>query len=891
MRRWVALLVLAAAAALLLAPPASAADRDTVDAYLRQVSRQVERPGVYVDPLVVRQGKLTPAQIDAIRALARRQSSSLHILVLPASRLTVDEGGVTSAHLAYAPPDLIARLHRVVGKAGTYALLTSAPNQAAGQSFYAYQWAGDGPVYRTGAAVQDAIDCCAPDYHTMLRRFVARSDVPRGSSTHVLHQGDRVQPDVGDDDLFDTSSGNGGFGTVFLVIIALGVLGAVVAVARTISGSGSGFGSRRSGGRPVSVDELRAPLAEEIEQVRQEISAADTSTGAPDPAVAARLASARQALDRAHARSLTMSSADDARAVAGSLADARYETAAAIALRDGLPLPARTPPCFVDPRHGPSVTTRLYPPSGLNVAVPVCAACDASLIAGSQPVARSFQWGGNRYYPWMAYGPAWLYLTAYWGGQPFVSDLDHHASFLDAGGQPGPDSGGGSGFGGLGGFGGGGMGGGGFGGGFGGGGGGWGRHGWRRRRGRRRRRRHRRRWRLLTSYDGPVPQGRTVPDRPTPGRGPVPRPSLSTPSTSTPSRARSTSGARSSPRSPRSAADGIPHRHFVIDTSDNGRPFTGAWFHAHHPNARLSYAGPAGPRPRPTASRWGSRRRPTSARPPGGCPLHGPPPPSGSSTATSGSAARGSSTPRGRSACLAPSPRIRTSPGYGLAGPALGSILRHAAPMVRSPLDDRHRPGSAARPAASPPAPHPGRGRERPAAAQPAPHRREPVGPGARRTRDRGVTGRPARCAGTAQQRLPRRRRARPVGPRAGWTRSSSASSTCSARARGWRCARPGRGYDVSRWPTWPAGWRRASPRQVAERWREHAWSVAAVRITPDLVVLRKRNRHLLRLREADVPGSWPRVSRRSTRPRSPGSSPGRSTPRARCTTTARCPT
>ncbi len=465
MRRFVALLILAGAA-LLLAPPASAADRDSVDAYLRQVARQVQEPGVYVDPVVLRQGKLTSAQVDAIRAQATHQSSSLHILVLPASRLTVDHGGVTSAHLAYRPPDLLARLHRVVGTPGTYALLTSAPTQAAGQSFYAYQWAGGGTVYRTGAAVQSAIACCAPDYAGMLRRFVDRSDVPRPSNTHVTHQRHGPPPSFSDHS-FETDSSSVGFDGAFVVIVLIAVAGLGIALIRGFSRSGT-----PSAGPPPSVDELRAPLAQEIEQVRQEISAVDTATGAADPGVAAHLASARQALDQAHTRSLSMSTPQDARSVAAALADARYETAAATALRDGRPMPARTPPCFVDPRHGPSVTTRLFPPSGLNVPVPVCAACDASLVAGNQPVARSFQWGGSRYYPWMPYGPAWIYLMGYWGGQPFVQDLDHHASFMTgAGHHGGPDSGGGAGFGG---FGGGHHGGGGFGGGMGGGGGGMG---------------------------------------------------------------------------------------------------------------------------------------------------------------------------------------------------------------------------------------------------------------------------------------------------------------------------------------------------------------------------------------------------------------------------------
>jgi endoglucanase len=42
------------------------------------------------------------------------------------------------------------------------------------------------------------------------------------------------------------------------------------------------------------------------------------------------------------------------------------------------------------------------------------------------------------------------------------------------------------------------------------------------------------------------------------------------------------------------AAAGIPNRHFVIDTSDNGHPFTGAWYHEHHPSKPLGYAEPCG---------------------------------------------------------------------------------------------------------------------------------------------------------------------------------------------------------------------------------------------------------------------------------------------------------
>jgi hypothetical protein len=497
MRRWVAT-VLLALSVLLVVPPSSgaepaagpaagpaadpAADRAVVDAYLRSVARQSTTPGAYVDPAVLRAGHLTPQQVDAIRVRARSKPAALHILVLPATRLSLAGGGVGPAHLAYSPRAMIDRLHRLVGKPGTYAVLTSAPSRRAGQSFYAYQWAGSGQVYAIGAAVRRAISCCAPSYGPMLLRFVALSAIPQqrhSGPAHVGHLPRRFR-DQGSD---TTSGGLGSPAPFVLVALLLGVAVVVSMVVRSSRGAGS-----RTGGGPVppaSVDDLRGPLGEEIEQVRQQISAADTSAVTPDPA-AAQIAAARQALDTAHASLTTMSEPADARAVTAALADARYQVAAATAVREGRPAPERTTPCFVDPRHGPSVTTGVYPPSGLTGPVPLCAACAATLAAGSAPAARSFLVGGLRMYPWMPYGAAWWYLNGYWGGQPFLQQISHHDAFLggnvDPVGHPGhqgPDSGGGAGFGGGGhgggGFGGGGShGGGGFGGGGHGGGGGFG---------------------------------------------------------------------------------------------------------------------------------------------------------------------------------------------------------------------------------------------------------------------------------------------------------------------------------------------------------------------------------------------------------------------------------
>jgi len=93
-------------------------------------------------------------------------------------------------------------------------------------------------------------------------------------------------------------------------------------------------------------------------------------------------------------------------------------------------VPDRTAPCFVDPRHGPSVTQLIYPESGLSTPVPVCAGCQASLGTGAQPRPRMLLHQGTWTNHWMAMGPAWIYLNGYWPGQPFVQQgFSHYQGF------------------------------------------------------------------------------------------------------------------------------------------------------------------------------------------------------------------------------------------------------------------------------------------------------------------------------------------------------------------------------------------------------------------------------------------------------------------------------
>ncbi len=67
----------------------------------------------------------------------------------------------------------------------------------------------------------------------------------------------------------------------------------------------------------------------------------------------------------------------------------RYQLAAAAALIQREPIPERRPPCFFDPRHGPSATAVKWAPKGGEPRlVPVCAACAKLIEDRAEPQAR-----------------------------------------------------------------------------------------------------------------------------------------------------------------------------------------------------------------------------------------------------------------------------------------------------------------------------------------------------------------------------------------------------------------------------------------------------------------------------------------------------------------------
>ena len=181
---------------------------------------------------------------------------------------------------------------------------------------------------------------------------------------------------------------------------------------------------------------------------------------------------ALDAYDNAKASLDAVKQPEEIKHVTEILEDGRYAVACVKARVAGEPLPAKRPPCFFNPAHGPSSqNVEWAPPGGVRRDVPACPADAERVLAGADPYIRTVQVGAQRVPYWeggQAYAPWAQGYYSRWSGSDMLSGV-LIGSLL---------------FGGMGSV---------FGGGF----DGMGRHGRRRGRPRRRRRRHgrRHRWR------------------------------------------------------------------------------------------------------------------------------------------------------------------------------------------------------------------------------------------------------------------------------------------------------------------------------------------------------------------------------------------------------------
>jgi MYXO-CTERM domain-containing protein len=143
-------------------------------------------------------------------------------------------------------------------------------------------------------------------------------------------------------------------------------------------------------GKAVAQEDMLA-LADDIRALDLDVEMPDVDRDAKEHY--GRAVDAYERADRAYD---TARSPNDLAAVSGALEEGRYEMASAKARLEGREPPERRPPCFFDPRHGPSERNVMWaPPGGEPREVPACAADALRIEEGGDPEQREVVVGGR----------------------------------------------------------------------------------------------------------------------------------------------------------------------------------------------------------------------------------------------------------------------------------------------------------------------------------------------------------------------------------------------------------------------------------------------------------------------------------------------------------------
>ncbi|MGW1273408.1 hypothetical protein [Streptomyces sp. NPDC002491] len=365
----VAALVLAVLA--LLTAGAPRADAATS---VSAVAEALRESPVYVDPGA--RGQLSQADAHALQRRIESAGKPLFIAVLPAG---------------YPTADLFTDLRAATGVTGAYAIRL-------GDRFDAR--ADSSVLSRT--AVQNLVTSVRgeSDARTQLTDFTDRALLNMGGSAPAS---------------WGSRDGGGGVSQTALitagVVLAAGGAGAYTLVRRNRR--------RRAAEQRAALDRLRVVVDEDITAFGEELDRLDFHPAEPgaDDAMRADYERSLDAYEQAKSAMAAAVRPEDVRGVTQALEDGRFSLAALAARREGRPLPERRPPCFFDPRHGPSVGDAAWtPPGGATREVPVCAADATRLADGRDPVIREVDSDYGRRPYWEA-GPAYgPWAGGYFGG-------------------------------------------------------------------------------------------------------------------------------------------------------------------------------------------------------------------------------------------------------------------------------------------------------------------------------------------------------------------------------------------------------------------------------------------------------------------------------------------
>jgi hypothetical protein len=169
----------------------------------------------------------------------------------------------------------------------------------------------------------------------------------------------------------------------------------------------------------AELEDVKAVAREDLVALGDDVRALDLDVQMPDADARGKehYNQAVESYSEAEQRLDAVTRPQDLEPVTSALEEGRWAMEAAKAELAGREPPERRPPCFFDPRHGPSVgEVEWAPPGGQPRPVPVCAADLQRIQDGIEPDSRQVPYGGQMV-PYWAAGPAYMpWAGGFFGG-------------------------------------------------------------------------------------------------------------------------------------------------------------------------------------------------------------------------------------------------------------------------------------------------------------------------------------------------------------------------------------------------------------------------------------------------------------------------------------------
>ena len=367
----------ALAAALVLVPAAAAGPR------IDDAVAGLEMDPVYVDPAA--ELAIRPDEEARLRQkIGTALGGPIYIAILP-SAAENEAGGDADG--------VLEAIHDGVDRPGTYAVVVGRRFRAGSEGIL--------PPGVAGRLATDALE--------------AHRD--EGVAATLIDFVDRVAATRREGDGTSDGGGNepGGGGIAVIALLALG--GGGLLVYRAV---------RKRREAQTELAEVKAAahedliaLAEDVQELEDAVATNPAAKTAYDLALA-QYDKASHSFDRAR-------QPKQLERVASALEEGRYHMAVAKALVERRPPPEWRPPCFFDPRHGPSSRdVEWAPPGGTPRAVPACEADAQAVERGEEPKSRAVTARGRRVPYWNAPPHFGRWAGGYFmpfGGVGFVSGL------------------------------------------------------------------------------------------------------------------------------------------------------------------------------------------------------------------------------------------------------------------------------------------------------------------------------------------------------------------------------------------------------------------------------------------------------------------------------------